>query len=263
MSMLRKTNYKHKISFGLASLLMISQGLIFPAASKAEVTNRANGRCAFIVRNERVFDGHCVMKHKTTDNGNQVVVVKLDNGDKYQLRGRNLNRLKIQAWDGIHDVKHKVDGDKDVFVWRVDGQTNRLITRMDTRHKANVSVDENYDGDAVVGTVIGAVAGALIGSLISGDGGSSNNGGNNSNSGDKPPYGETPRNLRDLVGARAGQAENQLKSRGYSYRNTEAFDGGKITHWRQKDTRYCVEIATVDGRYSAITYTSRDRCEKR
>ena len=257
-----KSNYKNKFSFGLASLLMISQGLIFSASSQAEVANRANGRCAFIVGNQRVFDGHCVMKHKTTENGNQLVVVKLDNGDKYQLRGRNLNRLKIQAWDGIHDVKHKVDGNKDVFAWRVDGQRNRLITRMDTRQKADVSVDENYDGDAVVGTVIGAVAGALIGSLISGDGGSNNNGGNNNNSGKNPPYGETPRNLRDLVGARAGQAEGQLKTRGFAYRNTESWDGGKISHWMEKSTKYCVEIATVNGRYSAITYTSRDRCKK-
>ena len=239
-----------------------SQSLVFSSSSKAEVINRANGRCAFIVEGQRVFDGHCTMKHKTVDNGNQIVVVKLDNGEKYQLRGRNLNNLKIQAWDGIHDVKHKVDGNKEVFAWSVGGQRNRLVTRMDTQHKTDVSVDDNYDGDAVVGTVIGAVAGALIGSLISGDGGSNNNGGNNNNSGETPSnlYSTTPPNLRDLVGARAGQAEGQLKSRGYSYRNTVTFDGGKSSYYIEQRTGYCVEVGTVEGRYSSIVYNSSDRC---
>ena len=55
----------------------------------------------------------------------------------------------------------------------------------------------------------------------------------------KPKKGNTPENListvpptlKDLVGARAGQAENELISRGYTYKNTVTFDGGKSAYY--------------------------------
>ena len=256
-----KSKNKHKLSFTHGSSIVISQGLMSVYAAMAEVVNRAHGRCAFFVENQRIFDGHCVVKHKQLDNGNDVVAIKLDNGDTYKLRGKNLNNLHIEAWDGVHKVKHSVNEDKEVFAWSVAGQRNRLVTKMDTKHKPDVSVNDNND-DAL-GVAIGALAGALIGGLISGSGDNGGGGGSSSGSSGNTPqnlYGTTPRNLSDLVGARAGQAEGELKSRGYKYRNTQTFDGGKSSYYVEPKTGYCVEVGTVQGRYSSIVYNSSDRC---
>lgn len=75
-------------------------------------------------------------------------------------------------------------------------------------------------------------------------------------------YGTTPPALEDLVDARAGQAENTLISRGYTYKNTVTFDGGKSAYYVENKTGYCVEVGTVEGRYSSIVYNSSDRCQK-
>ncbi|BAQ65422.1 hypothetical protein [Geminocystis sp. NIES-3709] len=75
-------------------------------------------------------------------------------------------------------------------------------------------------------------------------------------------YSTTPPHLKDLVGARAGQAENELISRGYTYRNTVTFEGGKSAYYTENKTGYCVEVGTVEGRYSSIVYNSSDRCAK-
>jgi len=90
-----------------------------------------------------------------------------------------------------------------------------------------------------------------------------------------PKKGKTPKNListvppnlKDLVGARAGQAEGDLISRGYTYKNTETWDGGtvsgKTAYYVENKTGYCVGVATVDGRYNSIVYDSSDRCAKK
>ncbi|MEG3439635.1 hypothetical protein V0288_21085 [Pannus brasiliensis CCIBt3594] len=84
-----------------------------------------------------------------------------------------------------------------------------------------------------------------------------------------PKKRETPENLiskvppalKDLVGARAGQAEDDLVGRGYTYRNTVTFEGGKSAYYIENKTGYCVEVGTVDGRFSSIVYNSSDRCK--
>ncbi|WP_373481228.1 hypothetical protein [Geminocystis sp.] len=73
----------------------------------------------------------------------------------------------------------------------------------------------------------------------------------------------TPPALEDLVDARAGQAENTLVSRGYTYRNTVTFEGGKSSYYTENATGYCVEVGTVEGRFSSIVYNSSDRCAKK
>lgn len=75
-------------------------------------------------------------------------------------------------------------------------------------------------------------------------------------------YSTTPLALEDLVGAKAGQAENELISRGYTYRNTVTFEGGKSAYYIENKTGYCVEVGTVDGRFSSIVYNSSDRCAR-
>lgn len=75
-------------------------------------------------------------------------------------------------------------------------------------------------------------------------------------------YSTTPPTLQDLVDARAGQAEGELIKRGYTYRNTVTFDGGKSAYYIEDKTGYCVEVGTVEGRYSSIVYNSSDKCVK-
>ena len=90
----------------------------------------------------------------------------------------------------------------------------------------------------------------------------------------KPKKGSTPENLmstvppqlKDLVGAKAGQAEDDLISRGYTYKKTETWDGGSVSgktaYYVENKTGYCVGVATTDGRFSSIVYESSDRCKK-
>lgn len=75
-------------------------------------------------------------------------------------------------------------------------------------------------------------------------------------------YSTVPPELKDLVGARAGQAENELISRGYTYKNTVTFEGGKSAYYVENKTGYCVEVGTTEGRYNSIVYNSSDRCKK-
>jgi hypothetical protein len=70
-------------------------------------------------------------------------------------------------------------------------------------------------------------------------------------------YSTVPPALKDLVGARAGQAESELIRRGYTYRNTQTFEGGKSAYYIENQTGYCVEVGTVEGRYSSILIATR------
>jgi hypothetical protein len=172
-------------SVGTASILMLSQGLLWVSSASAEVTSRAHGRCKLSIDNATVFDGHCVIKHKE-NSGNQVVVVKLDNDSKYKFSGPNMSALQVEAWDGIHNVRYRGDNDSEVFVWDVDGDRNRLSVKADTQHDPNVSHDASTE-DAL-GTALGALAGALIGGLITGGDSSSSSSSSNQASLPKNPY---------------------------------------------------------------------------
>ena len=66
--------------------------------------------------------------------------------------------------------------------------------------------------------------------------------------------------LEDLVGARAGQAENGLQARGYRWVRTQKGDDRSYTYWWNADRRQCVTIATMDGRYASITPTPAPDC---
>ena len=72
---------------------------------------------------------------------------------------------------------------------------------------------------------------------------------------------ETPRDLRDLVGARASSGESELRRRGYSFVKGE--DGGdrKFSYWWNSRRKACVTIATVDGRYDSIAPAFESSCQ--
>jgi hypothetical protein len=70
--------------------------------------------------------------------------------------------------------------------------------------------------------------------------------------GRQPEAGTTVPRLSDLVGARAGQAENAVKKRGYRWVKSD--DSG-YSYWLEGKTNYCVTIQTDQGRYQSIVYT--------
>lgn|GEM_PF-5654837 len=64
--------------------------------------------------------------------------------------------------------------------------------------------------------------------------------------------------LKDLVGARGGQAEGDLKRRGYHWKKSD----GAYSYWVEDSTNYCVTIRTDDGRYKSIVYAMEIDCKK-
>lgn len=73
---------------------------------------------------------------------------------------------------------------------------------------------------------------------------------------------DTPRDLTDMVGARAGQAEGELQRRGYTNVGGQTGDDRSYTNWWNADRRQCVTIATMNGRYDSITTTPAPDCRQ-
>jgi hypothetical protein len=71
-----------------------------------------------------------------------------------------------------------------------------------------------------------------------------------------PAVGASVARLRDLVGSRAGQAENVIEQRGYSFVRSEPSGDAMVSYWREANTNACVIIRTFDGRYASIVYGS-------
>ncbi len=59
--------------------------------------------------------------------------------------------------------------------------------------------------------------------------------------------------LTDLIGARASSGESEMKNRGF--RNVDGFTSGndKGTIWWRNQSRQCIQIITVNGRYDSVT----------
>ncbi|WP_380780026.1 hypothetical protein [Sphingomonas sp. R86520] len=68
--------------------------------------------------------------------------------------------------------------------------------------------------------------------------------------------------LEDMVGARAGQAEAEVRHRGYTNIRAEKGDDRSYAYWWNADRRQCVVIATMEGRYNSIQATTPPDCRK-
>ena len=73
--------------------------------------------------------------------------------------------------------------------------------------------------------------------------------------------GNTPRDLQDLVGARGGAAEDQLRNRGYELANSSKSGRDAYSNWRHRHGGQCVSIHTVDGNYRSIVYAPQFDCD--
>ena len=74
---------------------------------------------------------------------------------------------------------------------------------------------------------------------------------------------DMPADMRDLVGARAAGAESTLAARGYVNVRTQTGDDRKWTYWWNERRRICLTVATVGGRFSAITLSPAPDCRPR
>lgn len=73
---------------------------------------------------------------------------------------------------------------------------------------------------------------------------------------------DTPPDLRDMVGARAGQGEGELTRRGYRFIRGEKSDDRSYSYWWQGDRRRCVTVATMNGRYDSIVTSPAPDCRQ-
>lgn len=80
----------------------------------------------------------------------------------------------------------------------------------------------------------------------------------NSGSGAGPatPPAPAPTDLSGFAGARAGQAENGLRSRGYALARTE----GLTAFWFNAAANDCARIVTADGRYQSVEKVPASLC---
>mgnify|MGYP006293748243 FL=1 len=152
-------SFRNIATAGVVSTLMFNQGVFWMASASAEVLNRAQGRCKLSVNDAVSYDGHCVIKHKQNNQGDEIVVISLDNDAKYRFSGPNLEALQVEAWDGIHNVSHRYGNNREVFTWDVGGSTNRLSVKTDAVQSANVSHDDDDSGSAAVGALVGVGVG--------------------------------------------------------------------------------------------------------
>jgi hypothetical protein len=75
-----------------------------------------------------------------------------------------------------------------------------------------------------------------------------------------PASAQTPSDLGDLVGARGSSGETQMQARGYAFVKTTTVRDAKWSYWWSRDQGQCVQIATSDGRYSAINLVPAPNC---
>ncbi len=184
-------------------------------------------------------------------------VEKQYNDRRYRFHGRNTQSLKVETYDGIHNVRFNERPDRGVFIWR-DGEFNnkhRLSVKLDSRHPVNVSHNDKKTsaGEVIAGVAVGALIGGLIvGSEKHSSSSSSNNG----------RIGQPVGRLASFVGARAGQAENGIKQQGYKYRRGTQQADSAISYWQEPRTKNCVAIRTTNGRYAAIVYAEKSQCRR-
>ena len=227
-------------------LVFCSKEFILLSSAFAETLARAHGRCKLTDRDGTEFNGYCTVKQKLSG-GTNVFVVELDDGSNYRFYGPSKQALQIETYDGIRDVDFKEGSDRGVFTWNERNNINTLSVKLDSQH--NPGANHDSSGKEAAGVALGVAAGALIAALVAGKASS-----------DSKSSG-TVAGLSDLVGAKAGQAENTVIDRGYTWIKTNNEGGASYGYWRESGSNNCVVIRTEDGRYKSIIYTPGFDCK--
>jgi len=72
---------------------------------------------------------------------------------------------------------------------------------------------------------------------------------------------EPVRNLQDLVGARGGDGEHQMKQRGYRFQRTQKSGHAAYNYFTESRSNRCVTVHVADGRYQSIVYAPDLDCK--
>lgn len=107
-----------------------------------------------------------------------------------------------------------------------------------------VTMEGRYD------SIISGPAADCNQSSDSGGGSSSNN------------TGETPRDVSDLVGARAAGGETELQKRGYRFIKTQEGDDRNWSNWWNSNSKVCLSVVTMNGRYDSIISAPAPDCNR-
>jgi hypothetical protein len=75
-----------------------------------------------------------------------------------------------------------------------------------------------------------------------------------------PAFAQEAPDLADLVGARGAGGETQLEARGYQFVTVNTVRDTKWSFWTNGRTGQCVQVATADGRYTAINRVPQANC---
>lgn len=78
-----------------------------------------------------------------------------------------------------------------------------------------------------------------------------------------PAAAAPPGDVRDLVGARASSGESDLESRGYSLTHVTKGDDRTWGYWWNRNTKTCISVATMAGRYDSIETTPAPDCNQK
>jgi hypothetical protein len=73
--------------------------------------------------------------------------------------------------------------------------------------------------------------------------------------------GNTPHDLKDLIGLRGGEAEDKLVNRGYKLADSSKPGKDVYSNWRHKHGGQCVTVHSIDGLYKSIVYAPQFDCQ--
>ncbi|MEH2377266.1 hypothetical protein [Nostoc sp.] len=216
---------KSSNSFLAAALAIAS--VSFTVSVKADTVN---ARCDVFPKGEdrATSSGSCTFSQRQG-----AVSIQLENGRRYDLRPSGNRPGNYRDQTGRAAYRQAGLDDK--------GQIYRLATESIFVYWDTTSSGQNS------GNRNGRVAARQHGQ---------NSGNRNGRvAASQPDAGTTVSQLRDLVGARAGQAENTVKERGYQFVKSSPSGDSVYSYWLEGRTNYCVTILTEQGRYQSIVYT--------
>lgn len=99
-------SFRYIATAGMVSLLLFSQGVVGIASASAKVVNRAQGRCKLFTNDAVTYDGHCVIKHKEDNQGDELD----DNFLAHpQLNNFSIHFSKLRLRKSVHEL-FKVSG---------------------------------------------------------------------------------------------------------------------------------------------------------
>ncbi|MEX0270539.1 hypothetical protein AB3R30_15455 [Leptolyngbyaceae cyanobacterium UHCC 1019] len=208
---------KYIYSFLSVALAIASVGVT--AIAKADTVN---ARCDVYAKGQdrAKSSGSCTFSQRQG-----AVGIQLQNGKRYDLRPVGSNPGNYRDQNGKAAYRQAGLGDKGQ-IYRLANES--IFVYWDAAPYSNQGNTSGNQGNTMGGSSMAAKS--------------------------QPAAGTTVSRLNDLVGARAGQAENAIKQRGYRFVKASPSGNSVYSQWLEGKTNYCVTILTEEGRYQSIVY---------